>query len=764
MCVRLFVTRVGTAEESGGTAINGDEQHLFAAPSQPFGPVTQALDGEPEVAEERGIAKNNGMSADGSGDAHPARVLEAINMTNLDVALASAVDDGGRDGCVEARGGTGGEGEQVCIVPAGERNQGHQPRSTIAGGVGVQSPRVVQHGVEDTDAASTESFRLSGIFLVEFFPMPEGASPVYRFGPFAVDVADRSLKRADVAIPLTPKHFDLLVALISNAGRLVEKDTLLKSVWPDVAVEEGNLTKGIFTLRQLIEQEGSRYIETVPKRGYRFAGVVTREAPAASALSTASPDVSAAPAESASAALENSIAVMPFTDMSAARDQEFFCEGMSEEIINALGRVPDLRVSSYTSSVRFKSKAVDPQSIGKELMVSWLLEGSVRKSGDMVRIAVQLVRASDGFSAWSGRFDRRLDDIFTVQDDIAGMIAETLTRRVAKAAPPLVTSTTSSTEAYSLYLEGRYLWNKRPGDVVWQALDRFERAIAIDPSFAPAYAALASLYGTLGAWESGVLPPAEALAKAKIAARRALELDPQLAAGHTAVGYTRLHFDWNADQACKEFDQAIALNPAWVDAHHWHSHALCAAARFPESLAACRRIVELDPLNPLMHAHIAWHHYMARDFAAALAQAERVVRMEPSFHWGHFFAGWALERLGRGAEAIAALEEAVRCSSTSPVMLAGLGHALAALQDRRDALRVADDLQRLRAGNGLFAYEIGVIHAALGDRDQAFSWLTRAVHERSGWIAYLRVDPRLDALHRDSRFDNLSAGATNKAT
>jgi adenylate cyclase len=593
--------------------------------------------------------------------------------------------------------------------------------------------------------------------------MPEGASPVYRFGPFALDVADGSLKRAGVGIPLTPKQFDLLVALVTNAGRLVERDTLLKSVWPDVAVEEGNLTKGIFGLRQLLEQEGTRYIETVPKRGYRFAAAVIREAPRAPALSAPPAPTSEAPPEPTAAAFENSIAVMPFTDMSAARDQEFFCEGMSEEIINALGCVPDLRVSSYTSSVRFKGRVLDPQSIGRELSVSWLLEGSVRKSGDMVRIAVQLVRASDGFSAWSGRFDRRLDDIFTVQDDIAGMIAETLIRRVAKATGPLVTSTTSSTEAYSLYLEGRYLWNKRPGDVVWQALDRFERAIAIDPSFAPAHAALASAYGTLGAWEYGVLPPAEALAKAKTSAARALALDPELAAGHTAVGYTRLHFDWNADGACREFDQAIALNPAWVDAHHWHSHALCAAARFPESLAACRRIVELDPLNPLMHAHVAWHHYMARDFANALTQSERVIRVEPSFHWGHFFAGWALERLGRGAEAIGALKEAVRCSSNSPVMLAGLGHAFAVLQDRPEALRVTQDLERLRGDKGLFAYELGVIRAALGEQHQAFRWFRRAVQERSGWIAYLRVDPRLDALHTDPRFDILIADATAKA-
>ena len=566
--------------------------------------------------------------------------------------------------------------------------------------------------------------------------MAEETRAVYRFGSFTLDVPERALKRDGVSISLSPKLFDLLLALVENAGRLVEKDVLLRKVWPDVSVEEGNLTKGVFSLRQILDHDaGSSCIETVPKRGYRFLAPVTTD--------------------SENVPVENSIAVMPFSDMSAARDHEFFCEGMSEEIINALGRVPDVRVASYTSSVRFKGKSLDPQSIGRELNVAWLLEGSVRKSGDMVRIAVQLVRASDGFSVWSGRFDRRLDDVFSVQDDIAGSIAQTLTHRVAGTAGPLVTSTTAKTEAYSLFLEGRYLWNKRPGDVVWQALDRFERAIAIDPDFAPAHAALAGLYGTLGAWEYGVLPPAEALAKAKAAAKRALELDPQLAAGHTAFGYTTLHFDWDADAACRQFDQAIALNPDWVDAHHWHSHALCAAARFPESLAACRRIVELDPLNPLMHAHVAWHHYMAREFAGALDQAERVVRMEPSFHWGHFFLGWALERLGRGTEAVDALRKSVELSSNSPVMLAGLGHALAVLGDGNAALNIAHDLERLRADKGLFAYELAVIHAALGDLTPAFDWFTRAVQERSGWIAYLRVDPRLDSLHGDPRFDRL---------
>jgi TolB-like protein/Flp pilus assembly protein TadD len=578
--------------------------------------------------------------------------------------------------------------------------------------------------------------------------MPDGAAGVYAFGPFTLDVPDRSLKRQGTPISLTPKVFDLLVALVENAGRLVEKEALLQRVWPDVAVEEGNLTKGVFSLRQLLEGEGAdRYIETVPKRGYRFTAAVLTEA--------ATPPSSPHPAPAAQMAQENSIAVMPFADMSAARDHEFFCEGMSEEIIHALGRVPGLRVASYTSSLRFKGKGSDPQTIGQELRVAWLLEGSVRKAGETVRISVQLLRADDGFSAWSGRFDRKLDDIFSVQDDIAGMIAQTLTPRVAKSSEPLVTSKTAANEAYSLYLEGRYLWNKRPGDVVWQAIDRFERAIEIDPAFAPAHAALAGVFGTLGAWEYGVLPPAEALAKAKAFAARALELDPQLAAGHTATAYATLHFDWNPDKACREFDLALALNPAWVDAHHWHSHALCAAGRFEESLQACEKVVELDPLNPLMHAHVAWHYYMARDYAEALEQSQKVMRMEPGFHWGYYFAGWALERLGQHTEAVETLKHASRNSANNPVMLAGLGHALATANDRRPAARVIRDLEQLRGTKGLFAYEIGVIHAGLNQQDEAFRWLSAAVQERSGWIAYLRRDPRLDHLHGDTRFGRL---------
>lgn len=568
--------------------------------------------------------------------------------------------------------------------------------------------------------------------------MPESTLPVYRFGPYVLDVGDRSLKRDGVVLPLTPKTFDVLATLVASAGRLVDKSAIFRAVWPDTAVEEGNLTKAVFTLRQVLGgRDGTVFIETVPKRGYRFVAPVLN-GHAAMAGTMAGAAAVTVPA--------NAVAVLSLTDMSEKGDQAYFCEGLTEEIINALGHVPDLRVASYTSSARVSRRDADAREVARDLGVAWILEGSVRRAGDAVRVSVQLLRTTDGFSAWSGRFDRNLRDIFAVQDEIAGMIAHTITRQVVgPASGPLVTSTTSSTRAYGLYLEGRYLWNKRPGGAVWQALERFEQAIALDPSFAPAHAALSSVYATLGAWEYGVLPPGEALAKAKAAAARALALDPQLAAGRTAVGYVTLHFDWDPDKATAEFDEALALNPTWVDAHHWQSHALCAAGRFRESLAACQRALDVDPLNPLMHVHRAWHHYMAREFTTALEQAERVNEMEPGFHWGHCFRGWALERLGRRGEAVAALRQAVTASGDSPVMLAGLGHALAAEGDRRAALKIVRDLERARREKGaLYSYEIAVIHAALDEHERATAWLAEATQERSGWLVYARVDPRLD--------------------
>jgi TolB-like protein len=317
--------------------------------------------------------------------------------------------------------------------------------------------------------------------------------PFYEFGPFLLDPAEKVLTRAGDPIALMPKVFDLLCLLVEQSGRLMERQAIVQRIWPDTFVEEGNLSKAMFLLRQALGQEGNSgpYIEIIPKRGYRFvAEVRTAGAPQHNDYAgTTTP----------------SIAVLPFLDLSAGRDQEYFCEGISEEIINALARTQGLRVASRSSSFQFTAKALDVREIGRALHISSVLEGSVRKAGKRLRIAAQLVRASDGFQIWSQCFDREEGDIFAIQEEIASAIVEMAAPQLL-GAKPLIRRHTANAEAYQLYLRGRYFWNRRPGEFVQKALECFQKALELDPNFAAAYAGIADVYGTLGSWGSRGAP------------------------------------------------------------------------------------------------------------------------------------------------------------------------------------------------------------------------------------------------------------------
>jgi tetratricopeptide (TPR) repeat protein len=310
--------------------------------------------------------------------------------------------------------------------------------------------------------------------------------------------------------------------------------------------------------------------------------------------------------------------------------------------------------------------------------------------------------------------------------------------------------------AYELYLQGRYYWNRRPGDVVWQALRCFEQAVALEPRFAAAWAGIADIYATLGSWENGVLEPDEAQSKASLFAARALEIDPELPEAHTTLAYTALHHERDLPAAERRFQHALALNRNYAPAHHWYSHALVAAGRFEESLEESHSALACDPMNLLLSVHLAWHHYMARKPELTLEQAERVVEMDARYHWGHYFVGWACEAMGQTARAVEAMREAVRFSGGNSVMVAGLARAYAAAGDRANALATMADLERERAGRALLGYEFALVHLALGDRQAAIEQLDRARRNRSGWMAYLARDPRLDPLRDDIRFTALA--------
>jgi TolB-like protein len=559
---------------------------------------------------------------------------------------------------------------------------------------------------------------------------------IYEIGDFRLDTGQGVLLRDGVRVPLVPKAIELLAALVAAGGRVVGKDELLSTVWPDVTVEEGNLAKLVFLLRREL---GEAAIETIPRRGYRFAGQAR------------------APTEPRGAT--PTLAVLPFSDLSPAGDQQHLCEGISEEIMAALGAIPGLAVVARASVFRLARQGLDARELGRRLGAVALVDGSVRKSGERLRVAVQLVDAAAGVQRWSETFDRQLGDAFALQHDIAAAVARNLLAVVPADAAP---RRAPDFAAWELYLQGRYLWNRRPGDVVWKALECFEKAAALDPGFAAAWAGMADVYSTLGSWESGVLPHAEAQEKARAFAERALAIDPTLAEAHTTLAYTSLHYGWDLAGADAGFRHALSVSPRYASAHHWQSHALAAAGRFDESLRASERALACDPQNLLLHVHLAWHWHMARDAARTLEAGERVVAMDPRFHWGHYFVGWGAEMRGEVDRAVDAFTLAARCADDNPVMLGGLGRARALAGDDAAAGRALIDLESRGGAHHLYAYEIALIHLARGRREETLDWLEHALAARSGWMIYAPVDPRLDPLRSSPRFAKLLAAVVER--
>src|SRR5438309_2469881 len=493
------------------------------------------------------------------------------------------------------------------------------------------------------------------------------AASVFEFGPYRLDIAQGVLLRGGERVALMPKAVELLALLVQDAGRVVPRGSLVESLWPDVVVEEGNLTKLAFQLRKEL---GDDAIETVPRRGYRFARAVREARP------------------------EEVLAVLPFADMSEERTEGSFCEGISEEILNAVSRIAGVKVVSRSSSFRFGGAAVDVKEVARTLGATRLVEGSGRRAGSSVRIAARLVDASTGYQCWGETFEWNAGDVFAVQREIARAVAASLHRELPAEREPIGGKVSFS--AFELYLRGRYYWNRRPGEVVWQALRCFEQAVAVEPRFAAAWAGIADIYATLGSWENGVLEPDEANSKASLFAARALEIDPELPEAHTTLAYTALHHDVDLPRAERLFRHALALNHNYAPAHHWYSHALVAAGRFVESLEESRSALACDPMNLLLTVHLAWHHHMAREPVLTLEHAERVVEMDPRYHWGHYFVAWGCEAMGQTARAVKAMREAVHLSGGNSVMVAGLARAYAAAGDRANALATLGDLERKR--------------------------------------------------------------------
>ncbi|HKV33459.1 MAG TPA: winged helix-turn-helix domain-containing protein [Pyrinomonadaceae bacterium] len=605
----------------------------------------------------------------------------------------------------------------------------------------------------------------------------------YEFGRFRLNVAERVLSRDGEVVPLTPKVLDILLTLVEHRGQVVSKEDLMKRVWPDTFVEEGNLTQNISLLRKALGESpgGVQFIETVPRRGYRFvapinetlgekanettayAPVVSAEipVPAASAPRRRTPAFVVAAglviagiigvmyftSKAGNTATIGSIAVLPFVDESADPDAEYINDKIAESLINSLSKLPQLRVVPRSVVAGYKGKSMDPRKIGEELNVRAVVTGRLRRHGDIISIQADLIDLQNVAQLWGQHYDHKVSDVLLVQDDISRDIFENLRLK-------LNVEEKKQLEAYGLYLKGRNAWNKRTGDALQEAIQFFNQAIEIDPNNSAAYAGLADCYNMLVVY--GRLRPSEGFPKAKEAAAKAMEIDPSSAEAHSSMAFIKFRWDWNRAETEREFQAAIKLKPAYAPAHQWYSSYLVAVERFDEAIAEAKRTEELEPLSFVASSHLGWIYYLSGKNDQAIEQCRKILELDPSSFPARRYLGLAYEAKGMHAEAIAEFQTGVKLSG-SPLMLALLGHAYAIAGKKAEAQQVLKDLEQLQEQRYVSPYTVAAIHAGLGDQEQAFKWLDTAVETRDIWLMNLKVDPVFAKLRNERKFTDILA-------
>jgi serine/threonine-protein kinase len=454
---------------------------------------------------------------------------------------------------------------------------------------------------------------------------------------------------------------------------------------------------------------------------------------------------------SASDRLE-SLAVLPFENVGGDTANVYFAEGMADELTNALAKIPAIRVAARSSAYTYKGKRIDVREVGRALNVGSVLEGTVRRAGSVLRVSAQLTGAKDGLVRWSESYDREVKDVFSVQDDITQSIVKELRVKLdpKSASAKSGHHGTSDIEAYDLYLRGRYAWNKRSPEGLQEAIKYFEEAIHRDSSFADAYSGLADTYISLFDYE--ILPAEQANPRARAAAVRALALDSTLAEAHTSLAHVLLH-EWKWDQSEAEFKHSLDLDPLQAATHHWHALALTAVGKLDQAVAEMKRAEQLDPLSARMGADLGMAYYGARQYDRAIAQEQKTLRMEPGTATAYWIIGMSYEQKKSYAEAIAAYQKAISMRPGNPNYLASLARSNALAGKVAEAQKILDGL--LKSPEPVSPFFIALVYTALGDKDNAFQWLNKSVADRSGSVRYLKIEPRLDPLRTDPRFDEL---------
>ncbi|HXF49758.1 MAG TPA: protein kinase [Verrucomicrobiae bacterium] len=454
------------------------------------------------------------------------------------------------------------------------------------------------------------------------------------------------------------------------------------------------------------------------------------------------------------ASVLKSIAVLPFDNISPDPENEYFSDGLTEEVITHLSKIRTLKVISRTSAVRYKGVKKPLRQIAGELGVEFILEGSVRRQGNDLRITAQLIDAVQDSHLWAEKYRGTMEDVFDIQEKVAGEITGALRLTLSpNEEKDLKQRPTQDPEAFQSYLKGRYWWNKRTEESIWKGIRFFEQAIQKDPLYALAYAGLADSYNMLGFYS--MLPPKEAFPKARAAALKSLEIDENLAEAYPALAYARHYHDWNWSGAEKDYQRALQLNPNYASANQFYGTFLLSMGRTEEGFARMRKALELDPLSLIINAALGWLHYYARQYDLAIEQFKKVLEMDPNFFLAHLWMGFAYQEKAMYGKALEEYEKAKAISSGSPITIASLGHTYATSGEREKALAMVEELLELQKKRYVSAYYFASIYAGLGDKDTAFDWFEKAFEERSQALVFLKVDPHVDPLRDDLRFTAL---------
>jgi DNA-binding winged helix-turn-helix (wHTH) protein/TolB-like protein len=638
------------------------------------------------------------------------------------------------------------------------------------------------------------------------------AEQVYGFGPYTLDSGERVLLREGRPVPLTPKAFEVLRLLVERHGHIVEKGELLEKVWADSFVEEGNLKVTVSLLRKALEESAAEhpFIETVPRRGYRFVAPVTEACdeaaePRASeradseiALSEIASEKKMAagreekqetilsararnvlwPALAACVAVGlalagyliwakhadnskgaqsgeiKSIAVLPFKSLVANSGDEYLEIGIADTLITRLTSIREIAVRPTSAVRKYGGAEQDPLAAGRELKVESVLEGNIQRLGDRIRVTARLVRVGDGSPLWADQFDEKFTDIFSVEDAISQKVAGALALRLSGEEQARLTKRyTQNSEAYQLYLEGRYFWSRRSRESVEQAVEYFQRAIRIDPNYALAYAGLSDAYSV----QLLAVSPGERLEKAKETALKAIELDDSLAEAHTSLASVLQDHDWDFPRAEEEFLKAIRLNPNYATAHQWYAEYLARMGRLEQAMAEMRRAQELDPQAMIIHSEIGLIYYEMRQYDQAVEQLSKTLEMDASLPHALDTLAKVYEQKGMFNEAIDLSERRMGDAPESRQFIASLREAYAISGAKGYWRKWVEQTEQEYANKGATAADLAEIYAAAGERERAFEFLDKAFAYRSTRLLWMKVDPQYDSLRSDPRFANLLA-------